>query len=186
MKASTNGDIKRAPDRDVASDTEKEREGSKRERDLQRDDRTKMHRGCDEASERERKSCCETESRKQSSRRTPTEQESHNVQQSARSMHRDAWLSREDTGTRTVLAKTLQDRTHAAAEKSTALREKALPKLSLRKRMHAKACAQSPRAIAREDGCTREHECEQNTQLLKSQQSRRWRDGADVARMLTK
>jgi hypothetical protein len=43
MKASTNGDIKRAPDRDVASDTEKEREGSKRERDLQRDDRTKMH-----------------------------------------------------------------------------------------------------------------------------------------------
>ena len=38
------------------------------------------------------------------------------------------------------------------------------------KRKHAKACAQSPRAIARKDGCTRERECEQITQLLNSQQ----------------
>ena len=64
MKASTNGDIKRAPDRDVASDTEKEREGSKRERDLQRciEDAKRQVR----ERERERKSCRETESRKES------------------------------------------------------------------------------------------------------------------------
>ncbi len=36
-------------------------------------------------------------------------------------------MRREVTGTRTVFAKTLQDRTHDAAEISTALREKALP-----------------------------------------------------------
>jgi hypothetical protein len=53
--AQTNADIKRAPERDVASDTEKERGGSKRERELQRDKRTKMNRGCEEESERERK-----------------------------------------------------------------------------------------------------------------------------------
>jgi hypothetical protein len=52
-----------------------------------------MNRGCEEASERERERerqrCRETESRKRVKERTPVEQESHRVQQSARSMHRD-------------------------------------------------------------------------------------------------
>ena len=61
---------------------------------MQRDKRTKMNRGCEEASERERKKekgrgVVRQRAGKRVKERTPVEQESHRVQQSARSMHRD-------------------------------------------------------------------------------------------------